>query len=541
MDRERLDGWCERGVLGLVMAILIYSPLATGAVRPQDFVFVEWLTVALAFVWLLRFWLNPKHRLLWPPVCWAVLAFVLYAVGRYLTAEIEFAARQELIKVLVYTVIFFAVLHNLHRQESTHILAMTLLFLGMAISFYGVYQFLADSDHVWHFLRPEQYRKRASGTFICPNNLAGYLEMLLPLGMAYTLMGRLSHVTKVFAGYVSLAIFAGLVATVSLGGWIATGVAVVLFFVLLLRHRDYRLQAALLLAGLLITIGVFSAILSANAQLSRNRLQKLEDAGKLDDWRYRLWQPAIEIWKDNFWWGAGPAHFDYRFRQYRPADEQMQARPDRVHNDYLNTLADWGLAGAVLVAACWGLFYWGVFSSWIFVQRAPNDLTTKRSNKSTFVMGGALGLAAILVHSMFDFNMHIPANAILAVTLMALVAGHFRFASERYWHTVHAPARALVTVALLALLAYLGTQSWRRTGECYWLGRARSEEEAKRYYSEARIAALARAAAIEPNNFETTYELGECYRNLSSAGAEGFQALIQKALPWYERGLKQRE
>jgi len=136
MDRERLDGWCERGVLGLVLAILVYSPLALGSVDLPQFVVVEWLTVALVSVWGCRFWLNPKHRLLWPPVCWAVLLFMGYAVGRYLTAEVEYAARQEMIQVLIYGFLFFAVLNNLHRLESTQVVGMTVLFLAMAIAMY---------------------------------------------------------------------------------------------------------------------------------------------------------------------------------------------------------------------------------------------------------------------------------------------------------------------------------------------------------------------------------------------------------------------
>src|SRR6266511_3202248 len=89
----------ERGVLGLVLAILIFSPLATGAVRPQDFLVVQWLTLFTLVIWGLRFCVNPKHRLLWPPVCWPVLLFMCYAVARYLTADLEYVARQETIKV----------------------------------------------------------------------------------------------------------------------------------------------------------------------------------------------------------------------------------------------------------------------------------------------------------------------------------------------------------------------------------------------------------------------------------------------------------
>src|SRR5688572_26488054 len=182
---ERLDAWCERGILGLVLSILVYSPLATGAVRPQDFLVIQWLTLAILLVWTLRFCINPKHRLLWPPMCWAVLLFMGYAVARYFTADLEYIARQETIRVLLYGFLFFVILNNLHRQETTGIILTVLITIGMAIAAYAVYQFITGSDRVWHFIRPG-YAGRGSGTYICPNHMAGYLEMLLPAGIAYT-------------------------------------------------------------------------------------------------------------------------------------------------------------------------------------------------------------------------------------------------------------------------------------------------------------------------------------------------------------------
>ena len=50
-------------------------------------------------------------------VGWVVLAFVLYAVARYLTADIEYVARLEMIQVLMYAFLFFAIVNNLYRQE----------------------------------------------------------------------------------------------------------------------------------------------------------------------------------------------------------------------------------------------------------------------------------------------------------------------------------------------------------------------------------------------------------------------------------------
>ena len=45
MNRERLDRLCERGILVLVLGILVFGPLATGAVRTPDFLVIQTLTM----------------------------------------------------------------------------------------------------------------------------------------------------------------------------------------------------------------------------------------------------------------------------------------------------------------------------------------------------------------------------------------------------------------------------------------------------------------------------------------------------------------
>ncbi|HXJ58583.1 MAG TPA: O-antigen ligase family protein [Verrucomicrobiae bacterium] len=531
MEREQLDNYCEKGILGLVLVILVYSALAFGGL-PQGgfdyFLVVEWLAVVMLLIWLVRFWVNPKHRLLWPPMCWPVLAFVGYAIGRYLTADIEYLARQELIKVLIYAALFYAIVNNLHRQETTQIVGLTLIFLAMALSLFAVYQFLTGFDQVWNIHKPEGYRKRGSATFISPNHLAGYLGMVLPLALTFTLTGRFEPLMKIFLSYASLAIFGGISVTISRAGWLATGVSLFALYFWILRQRDF-LRRGLMFLALLLTIFVMFFL---KAKLPPERYERFEMAAQVEDVRFKLWPAALQIWKDHLWVGVGPAHFDYRFRQYRAGEVQLQARPDRVHNDYLNTLVDWGLVGAVLVLSCWVAFYYQVFTGWKFVQRGQNDLGAKRSNRSAFVSGGALGLLAILVHSIFDFNMHVPANAIVAVTLLALVGSHYRFASERYWHTVRWPLRLAVNLVLPAALVYLSWQAARHSMESHWLARADIAPEV----SAEKLACLKRAWQAEPKNSDTAFQIGETLRSMSSDGGEGHKPLAQEAITWFEQG-----
>src|SRR5882724_10928019 len=527
MNHERIDRWCEKGILGLVLVILVFGPLAIGGVRPGQFLVIEALTLGVMALWGVRWWVGPRPQLLWPPVCWAVLAFVAYAVVRYLQADIEYVARWELIRILVYAFLFFAILNNLHGQESTQIIALTMVFLGMAISFYAVFQFMSKSPRVWTM--PSEYPGRASGTYICPNNLAGFLEMLVPLGLGYALMGRLPHVMKIILGYASVVMLAGIGTTLSRGGWLATTLSLAVLCGVLLFQRHYRIKA-LVLAVALVAGGFW---LVPKVPLLQERVQNVSTGHIPDDMRFSIWAPAIQMWRDHFWWGTGPAHFDYRFREYRPP--LVQSRPDFAHNDYLNTLADWGVAGTALVASAWVLVYWGVFGAWKSVRGPLDDFARKKSNKQAFATGAAVGLLAMLLHSATDFNMHIPANAILAVALMALLSSQQRCASERYWFNLRLVSKCAATLVLLAGLAYLGYEGWRGAREDLWLHRAMRTPA----FSYMRIAALEKAVEAEPMNFATTYAIGECYRTKSfNSESEEPGALAGKAMEWYQRGMK---
>ena len=529
MNRDSLDGWCERGILGLVLAILVLGPLATGAVRPLEFLIIQGLTMGVLVLWGARLWLSRRPQLLWPPICWAVLAFTAYAVGRYLTAQIEYVARQELIHVLVYACLFFAVLNNLYRQESLLVITCTLVFLGMVISGYAVYQFTTHSPWVWNI--PVPHKVNGSGTYILSNHLGGFLEMLLPLGLAHTLMSRMKPTGKIFLGYASLVLVAGILVTVSRGTYVSTCLSMLLFFGVMLLHRTYRLSSLVFLVTIL-GAGIYFLLNSSSVQ-ARLR-QVFAGTGRLeDDTRIILWRTALRVWQDDVWWGAGPGHYDYRFRQYRPGD--VQRRLYWAHNDYVDALAEWGVVGTAPVASAWVLLGLGVRKTWPAVRGTPRDLGGGRnSGKLAFVLGASVGLAAILVHSAVDFNMHIPANAILAITLMALLSSCLRFATEQYWVTVKTWGKVVASAAMLAGCIYLGTQGWRHANEYVWLRRAAGAPT----FSKAQAAFLQKAFAVDPMNGDTACDIGEAFRMQSSEGGQSYAQLAEQAMEWFSRSIK---
>ena len=531
MNREAWDKFFERGILALVLAILVFGPLAMGAVNAWAFLVVQGLAITAMFLWALRWWVSPNPKLLWPPVCWAVLAFTVYATGRYLTADIEYVARLETIQLLIFAFLFFAIVNNLYRQEFRQTISFTLIFLATGISAYAVYQFLTHSNQVWNFISP--YQGRASGTYISPNHLAGFLEMLLPLAVAYSLVGRVKPLVRVLLIYATVVMMAGMAVTFSRGGWVAVTVGLLALLGILACHRNHRLPALLLLIIFVAGGTFFTTKYLATTFGYIHRMEKTGVVKQLDwDVRRDMWGAAVRMWQDHYWWGVGPAHYDYRFREYRP--ESLQMRPDRVHNDYLNLLVDWGAAGGVIILAGMVIFVAGLGKTWNCIRPKENDFGRGTSNRLAFLLGASAGLLALAAHSLVDFNLHIPANAILGVTLLALLSSNLRFATERHWVTPRLSVKMLVTLALAAGVAYLSHQEWRRTNECVRLARA----ERLPALSPERATALETAFEFEPMNPETTHDLGEIIRRQSFEGGRNYKDLAKAAMGWYARGMK---
>ena len=154
------------------------------------------------------------------------------------------------------------------------------------------------------------------------------------------------------------------------------------------------------------------------------------------------------------------------------------------------------------------------------------------SNRFAFFLGASAGLFALAVHSAAEFNLHIPANALVGVTLLALLSSNLRFATERYWLNARLPLKILLTVTLTGGVVYLTGQEWRRGHEALWLARA---ERFPDYFSPQHTAALTGAFAAEPMNFETAYDIGEAYRAESFNGGDNYAALAETAMQWYVR------
>jgi hypothetical protein len=108
-------------------------------------------------------------------------------------------------------------------------------------------------------------------------------------------------------------------------------------------------------------------------------------------------------WGPGGWMAAAASNTDDPF--IRTFFQMMQF----THEDYLQSLVEWGLVGA----AGWGLLILGGVARGAFTLRF-------RPEGDFIAAGAAIGLAAVLVQSLIDFPLQIPAIQLNAVALAAL-------------------------------------------------------------------------------------------------------------------------
>jgi tetratricopeptide (TPR) repeat protein len=130
-----------------------------------------------------------------------------------------------------------------------------------------------------------------------------------------------------------------------------------------------------------------------------------------DDVRYRpaIWRDTIGMIADHPLFGIGLGAWPELFPHYqRPPWKPFFSR--EAENDYLQFAAETGLAGAVL------MLWLGVS-----IARAMRRGAAQFTDREWPLFAGLVGgIAAMLIHTGFDFSLHTPSNALLFVMILGL-------------------------------------------------------------------------------------------------------------------------
>ena len=527
----------------LLSAALVVVELLIGGTRllfalPADLVLA---TAAVLSLVSLR---RPKA----PPsrFCLGASAiFFGYVLYRGLTSPVAYIAWPDEFTVLGALVVYLMTACYVTDPQRRLWLLLALLGLGLGNVLVGARQFATgDNFTLFGFQRSERYTGRASGFYVCPDHLAFFLEAVGCLALAWAIWSRGRPWVKLAVGYAACGLFGGELLTGSRGGFLsaAAGLSVMTLLGLgRLRHvTPHRFRRALIVVAVAAGLAAFGvrAVVS-HSTLLHSRAKNLVD---MQDIRPRLWKAGYEQFLMEPVFGTGASTFLYYGRRLR--DPHVQDDPIRTHNDYLELLGEYGLAGAAGLLLFLGAHLGtGGLTYRHFTRRAAAAQSlaggSMGSNAAAWNIGALSAVAAIAAHSVVDFNLHIPANAMMAAFIFGILANPGRPAAAGA-DPVARPRwidlAARLTLAAIGVILFV-TGVPRLPGE-YYCEKARVALRDRRLLAASGYAL--KGLGVEKRNPQLYFYLGEARLTLAGDGPDTALAhsFRQGADEAYRQGLE---
>ncbi len=283
---------------------------------------------------------------------------------------------------------------------------------GAAVALWGLEQAITG-----HGLITAEGVFRVRGPYGSPNNLALYLERVLPLMLAVVILGRGRKRKLAYAcllvptsaaflltfsrGALFLGIPAALIFLGVVGGWATGGSA---------RRRLWGGTAAFLLVTLLALVPF----------LSTPRFRTMFSSSGTGEFRLALWRSAWKMFRDSPWFGVGPDNFLYRYRTfYMLPWAWREPNLSHPHNVLLDFATRVGVPG--LLAGAWLV--------WRMARNAWAGLSSGDRMRQVVILGLAAGWIATLAHGLVDNSIFLPdlmAEFMLSVGVAAQMARESR-------------------------------------------------------------------------------------------------------------------
>jgi O-antigen ligase len=394
------------GICGLVT----FSVLAHGAVELWSATILEIGAASLFLLWGI---LATRRRQV--EIRWNWLYLPLLSLGGFALVQrlaglsfYPYATKIELLKAGAYLLLFFLTIESFHTVEEWKSFAWFLVSLGFFVSLLAIVQYFTFNGKLyWFRVLPEGVVP--FGPFVNPNHFAGFVELISPLGLAMLLSGAVRRDKLPLFILLSVLPIGALALSASRGG-ITSFLFECVMLALLLRWRGERRKHLLMAGGLALLAGFLAIWLGLGWTVERFEHLTHEDISR--DRRASIFRDTWQIVRDHRWTGTGLGTLETVFPRYESYYDGRVV--DHAHNDYLELLADTGLIGGVCMLGFVALLAWRGLSN---LRAASNPVCW------SFYSGSLVACAGLLLHSMVDFNLHIPSNALLFLLLAAMATG----------------------------------------------------------------------------------------------------------------------
>jgi O-antigen ligase len=340
------------------------------------------------------------------------------------------------LKSIAYVALFGLTLLLVNSKYRLVLLGYTLVLSAVFQAFYGSMMTLSGLEYSF-FIQKYAYLGFATGTFINRNHLAGYLEMASAIGigllmatsatkehgstwrhrirnilhvlLSQKLLLRLMLAMMVIAlvltrsrmgntGFFVSMLVAGLITLVIYRGQANS-------FKEMFNRSETRSAVILIVSLLIIDMLIVGAWFGVDKLADRIAQSSLEhDAGRVE-----VSINTLNLLKDYQLTGAGGGSFHVVYAHYR--GDGIAQYYDHAHQDYLEILSDVGVIGTSLLGLIVLSSFWTALKA---LQRRRDRLLRGMAFASI------MATIALLIHSMVDFNLQIPANAATFMVVLAL-------------------------------------------------------------------------------------------------------------------------
>jgi O-antigen ligase len=403
-----------------ICALVFFGVAAHGAVEDWAGAVLEVSAGLLLLFWAVHFYsMNGEEaddkEVVLTPLLFPLVMLAVVALGQLLfrTTASAYSTRMELDLLVADSIVLFLAAQAFRTADDWRTLVWFLMGFGFLVAIFGILQQLTFNGKLYWF-REMRYGGIPFGPYVNRNHFAGFVELVFPVALVPLVLGKVRKERWYVVGIFGLLPIGALFLSASRGGLVSFAVQLGVLF-LMMRLR--RTGGKHVLAGGLVLLLAFLLVSWLGVRQVLDRFSSLESlevtVGKRASMRHDTWH----IFLDHPLIGTGLGSLQTVF----PAYETLYVGKvvNHAHNDYLEALAETGIAGGTCCA-------W--FLGTLFLLSLRQLLQLDKAFAAALHLSGLVACVGILVHSLVDFNLHIPANALLFFLMAHLATGEIRAA-----------------------------------------------------------------------------------------------------------------
>lgn len=358
--------------------------------------------------WVLKA-LFEQRKLLPYPIFWPLILFMGISFASTLYAVDFSRAVTVFIFVLFMSFISLLTVNLITDKEKLAKVIKVLFISAFVVCLFGFYQFMGDVAGLPIALTglKDIYTKavlgfpRIQAFSMEPLFLANFLFIPLGLALSLYLFKQKKIIPPGWLLTLVLFILITIVLGISRGAYIALGVLALFFAVFLLKRFVTFKNMAIIILAVCVIGGAAYGFLSisrpdAVSQFIEHATVQDYSQGESVQKRLQDYQKALDFWQESPWIGIGPGNYGPRYYDY-PSHDQVTGW-EAVNNQYLETLAETGILGLLLLALIYVVVIWRSIAAYF----KTNDLFLK-----SVLFGLLAAFIAILVQYNFFSTLYI--------------------------------------------------------------------------------------------------------------------------------------